>query len=83
MNDIRIGNEVNTFYVDSKRINGVMVDQHMYINADFEDVNLFIKTISHEYLHGILNAVVDNTCNISMMLDNIDTYECGYPVSWV
>lgn len=82
MSDIRIGRELNTFYINTKRVNSVMVNQHMCINANFEDINLFIKTINHEHLHEILNTVVDNTCNISLMLDNIDTYECGYPVSW-
>ena len=80
--DIRIGNELNTFYIDSKRINGVMVDQHMCINASFEDTKLFSKVLGHEYLHAVLNTVVDNTCDVSMNLDNIDTYETGYPVSY-
>ena len=83
MNDIRIGNESNIFYVNSKRVNSVIVDQHIGINAQFKNIFIFVQMLNHEYLHTILNTVVDNTCNTSMMLDNIDTYGNGYSISWL
>jgi len=79
---ITLGNRLNAFCVNTKRHKGVMVNQHIEINANFENVDLFIKTINHEYNHVILNSIIDTTCKVSMMFDNIDSYENGYKVSW-
>lgn len=78
---IRIGKEVNVFAVHSQRINKVMVSQHLEINATFEDINLFKKVLAHEYMHMILNKVIDNSCNVSLMFDNIDGFVNDYEVS--
>ena len=78
---IKIGNEINTFSVISKRVNKVMVHQHIRINANFVDIPVFIKAIAHENLHMILNEIVDRSCEVSLALDNIDKYVDNYPVS--
>ena len=79
--NIKLGKELNTFYINSQRHMGLMMTQHMCINANFEDVGLFMNAINHEYIHAILNMAIDRTCKTSMMFDNIDGYGNNYHVS--
>lgn len=82
MIDIIIGNEVNTLLVNGSRTNGIMTHQHIEINMTFVNHDLFVKALSHEYMHVVLNDI-DKTCFVSSMYDNINTYDNNYAVTVV
>lgn len=78
---ITLGKKTNFFCVHSTLKNNVTCNQEIRINANFENVPIFVKALCHEYLHAIINSEIDTSGLQSFMLDNIDTAQNNWAIS--
>lgn len=79
--NVKLGKETNVFCVYSDRCDEIITYSEIRINANFEHIPLFIKALSHEYVHLVMNSEIDLTGMQSFMLDNIDSAENGFMIS--